>query len=612
MADIAQLGIQIESKTAIKAVDDLDDLTLAAQRAENAATDLGAASRKMTPALSGVAKGSMLAGNNSRMMAMQLSQVAQQASATGNIVQALAIQLPDMAMGFGTVGIAAGVLASVALPLLASAFTGAGDEGKALADTLENMSGAVDTFTSSAAAAAAPMEQLVEKYGRMAEEAQRALAAIAAADQLNAMDAIKQSIDQVTNSLLQTVTAREALADGTSTRQLIDDYDLLRSQARAVERALGDLEKAQGLEAQVAAASRLMRALDDARNKTGQLPPPLQAAYDAVARIVPKAAEANAKTDQMAALLRLAASAADAAAAAVSGIGSAASNAYGAVADLASKLWEVASAKAAAVAPGNLARTGDDGRGSQRPTVAGSRTNMPDQPWMNTGGGGGGGGGGGSDPFAENLQALVENLKTQRETEDQWYQENLAILQDRRAQEILGKQEHDAAMIALHEEYQRRIAEIDAEAQQQRLGDTANLFGALASVAQAGGQRMAKIAATFQAVEGTVNAYGAAIKALNTPGLTLAGRFAAYASVLAAGLKGVMGIRQAGGIGGGSGGRTVAQGATAATVQRSSELTVNVDPNALLTATMWDQIFEGVFGAAKARGMTSFSGIRFA
>jgi len=101
MTDIAQLGIQINSSTAPKAIKELDALTVSAGKAEGAAHRLGAATNQVTPAM---AKG----GHQSRMMAMQLSQVAQQASATGNFVQALAIQLPDMAMGFGAAGIAAG------------------------------------------------------------------------------------------------------------------------------------------------------------------------------------------------------------------------------------------------------------------------------------------------------------------------------------------------------------------------------------------------------------------------------------------------------------------------------------------------------------------------
>jgi hypothetical protein len=120
-------------------------------------------------------------------------------------------------------------------------------------------------------------------------------------------------------------------------------------------------------------------------------------------------------------------------------------------------------------------------------------------------------------------------------------------------------------------QHEQKLGEIQSTAQQQRLSETAGLFGALAGIAQSGGERMAKAAAAFQAIEGTVNAYGAAIKALNTPGISLAGRFAAYASVLAAGLKGVAAIRSAGGIGGGSGaaGAAVTQGASQGPLQVS-------------------------------------------
>lgn len=597
MADIAQLGIQIDSKTAIKAAGDLDDLALAAGRAQDATDDLGASSKKMTPALGGVAKGAAAVRNNSRMMAMQLSQVAQQTSATGNFVQALAIQLPDMAMGFGAVGIAAGVLASVALPALASMFGSTEDAGKAMADTLSDMSAAVDAFIASSDAAAEPMGRLIEKYGRMADEAQRALAALAAADQMAAVDQIKTAIDGVTQSLLQTVTAREALVDGTATRQLIDEFGMLHSQARALESALGALESAKGLDAQVAAAMRVMNALDDARDSAGKLPPPLQSAYNAVAAIVPKAAEANSKIDQLAGLLRLAAGAADAAAASVSGIGNAASGAYGAVSSLTSKMWELAQAKAAAVAPGGLARSGDDGRGGQRKTVAGSRTVMPDQPWMDKGGGGGGGGGG-SDSFMDDLKSLVEEQRSELEVLKAWYEEKQALLADARAKEYLGEQGHKEALLGLETEYMEKLRALQAETQGNRLGQMANFWGAMQSIAESGGKGMAKAAATFGAVEGTINAYRAALQVLADPKIGFWGKAAAYASVLAAGLKGVAAIRSAGGIGGGkTAGAVPAQGATAAVAPQTRLIVQGIRMEDIITGEMLMNILGKEFGA---------------
>jgi len=399
MTDIAALGIQIDSKPAVSAGDALDDFALAAGRAEDAAQDLGAAASKAGKPLAGVGKGMGSVAYQSRYMAQQLSQVAQQTMASGNFIQALAIQLPDLAGNFGAVGIAAGVLAGIALPLVASLFMETGDEAERAKDILEATAKAVDTFVASSQAAAAPMEDLVETYGRMADEAQRALQALAAADQLEAMQAIQAQIDLLADSLLKTVTAREALAAGTGTRQLVDDFGMLASNARAFEKALADLQGASSLDQQADAAMRVMNALDDARDAAGNLPPPLQEAYDAAAAIVPEVAKVNNQVDQLAGLLRLAAGAADSASAAVSGIGKAASGAYGAVSSLVAKMWEMGQARAAyskSVGGGRGL-----GRGGPELDPYGYRAQLErDSKWKppSSGAGSGGGGGGGVEP----------------------------------------------------------------------------------------------------------------------------------------------------------------------------------------------------------------------
>lgn len=181
-------------------------------------------------------------------------------------------------------------------------------------------------------------------------------------------------------------------------------------------------------------------------------------------------------------------------------------------------------------------------------TIDMSRFNIPSD--SDGGGGGGGGVGGGSDPYADNLNRLIESLQTEREVVDAWYNENLTILNDRRALEIMGETAHKDALLDLEREYQEKLA----SQRSKRLSETAGFFGELANIASVGGQKSAKAVATFQAIEGTINAYGAAIKALNTPGISIAGRFAAYASVLGAGLKGVAAIKAAGGGSGGGGG----------------------------------------------------------
>jgi len=77
--------------------------------------------------------------NSSRMLALQLSQVGQQTMASGHFMQALALQLPDIGLAFGTVGIAAGLLAGVTLPLLSSALGVGSEEAQKLAKAMETI-----------------------------------------------------------------------------------------------------------------------------------------------------------------------------------------------------------------------------------------------------------------------------------------------------------------------------------------------------------------------------------------------------------------------------------------------------------------------------------------
>lgn len=587
MTDIAMLGIRIDSTPATKAAKDLDVLAVSAGRADVATGKVGMAAGKMAPKMSAGAQ-------QSRMMAMQLSQVAQQASATGNWVQALAIQLPDMALGFGTAGIAAGILAGVALPALVGMLGASGNSAAEVANVLGGLAEKTQAAADAASAAKTPTAELAATYGALAGAAREALQAIADVALVDAITAADDAISAVSDSLTRVATF-------SGTRVLRDDFDMTSDAARTLVVRLLDLERADGLVAQAAAAARVRDALIATYGTVEKMPAPLQAAYSSLAKITLEAAKTNTITSQLPAILAAAQAAANAAAGAVAGIGDAAASAYGSVSTLVGKMWEMAEARAAysdGVGGGRGMGTGGpalDPYGFRAQLERDSKFKPPsstDAP---------GAGGGASDPYATDLQALIENLQSARAVEDEWYQENLAILEDRRSVEIMGKQAHDAAMVSLHEEYQRRIADIDMAAQQQRISDTANLFGALASVAQAGGQKMAKAAAVAQAIEGTVNAYGAALKALNTPGLTLAGRFAAYASVLAAGLKGVSAIRAAGGVGGGGGGSVAAQGATGGG-QTIEYKVYGLERDAVYSGAFIEKIFSGLMEEGKRRG----------
>jgi hypothetical protein len=153
VADVAQLGLAVNSTGVSQGALALTNLSTAAAKAEAAAAGVSASTRNASAAAVSLAAASGNAaaelnqegisaskaatalqshyvaansnavaakntGTQMRMMAMQLSQVAQQTQAGAGFIQALAIQLPDLALGFGTVGIALGVLAGILLPLI--------------------------------------------------------------------------------------------------------------------------------------------------------------------------------------------------------------------------------------------------------------------------------------------------------------------------------------------------------------------------------------------------------------------------------------------------------------------------------------------------------------
>jgi hypothetical protein len=188
------LGLTADSSSIVKATDELKDLSAAAKHAQTAAQGLVTGTDKLATSTGKVAtvtgKAVAATGNlapkmsqgayQARMMALQLSQVAQQSMAGGDFVRALSIQLPDMATGFGAVGIAAGVLAGVALPALISMFSKTGVSAEDLLKSLDGMSDKTEAYAAAAALARAPTEELAESFGFLSEQAREAFAALAA------------------------------------------------------------------------------------------------------------------------------------------------------------------------------------------------------------------------------------------------------------------------------------------------------------------------------------------------------------------------------------------------------------------------------------------------
>lgn len=596
MTDVAVLELQAKTDGLKKAEAALDGVTNAAMRTEDAAKDAGVAVNS-----AGGAMGK--AGGNTRMFAQQLSQVAQQGAATGQWMQAFTIQAADIGMAFGTIGTILGTVATVALPALIASLSGGASGTAAFDKALTDLEDTIDSTSGLVKIANGDFDALIEKFGTLTP----AVAALVQAQGDISLRNLADAAKALTGELV-------ALYDGNAWLNIsrVEELDralgLSGKSANEFGRALIALRDAGNLDDQLAIVTRMRERFVEIIGPVAKMGENQFAFYTALADSEAKLRETKLRAEQMAGagddiiksfgpidgILEAAKLAADATAAAVASIGASAFGSVAGINSMASALWDAATAAAYAANNREMQTQRGSLNANMRGRAGGKGQGVTDNysfdmaaytKGLHTGGGGGGGGGG-TDSYASDLDALVKSLETERETTDAWYAESMKLLEDRRAMEILGAQGHADALLAIEQELQSRRADL----QSQQISDTAGLFGALGDIAQSGGKKMVRVVAGFEAIQGTLNAYGAAIKALNTPGITLAGRFAAYASVLAAGLSGVAKIRSAGGGGGGgsySGGSSaVGSASSTPAVAPDRQIRVNIQGDGLFAEAL--------------------------
>lgn len=510
------LGLVADSGGVVKATDDLRDLSAAAGVADKSAQTLTTSTKKMA--------GGMSAGAyQARLAAQQLSQVAQQSMATGNFVQALAIQLPDLAGGFGAVGIAVGVVAGVALPLLVSAFTGTSSSAKEVKSSMDVLDDAFNTYMQYAENAAQTTSDLAEKFGGFASQvqgfseymAQVSLGAILT----DAGAVIDSTVSGLTNvkTFYDQVVAAQAQADRILTAEGQSEAYLLATQAvEGYQEKLDAAAASVGLN--VEGSLKLLAAMNEVKSADGMgdmakkagaaydvmkslvplgydLPAPLHQAAAALEQMSRSAAEASKTTVEMNRYLR------DAAAAAASIIANAPGAGWlsGAISDastLGATLWDAAMAASAARGGSVVNANPETGPGFERggkngstaPTIVTPPT-LDELIKKNTPKSGGSSKGGGAGNGVSDLDTLIEELRTEQETLDVWRAENLAKIAEYNDAELAAIGGRNEAKLRLETEYQERLKGILAAEQNYRLTETASMFDGLAAVAAAGGKK---------------------------------------------------------------------------------------------------------------------------
>ena len=506
----------------------LEQGTISARQHEAMVEQLGAAYLQADAAadMMGAGMGGLgrMSGQTRMMIqqaGFQIQDFAVQVAAGTSATQAFAQQFPQMAGAMGPWGVAVGTAAAILIPL-AGYFLTASENADELSESMKEQ--------------AAIFDRLTEAANRYRLEREMLASGAATTEEQAAMNAI--------NDLMRERARIQAQIN-------VMDYEQAESTsltAAAERAALG--EKLKALDAEIKTNQAILKSVADERKRLE------------MAQLSKKAAEAfKAVQDAIA----------------QGDISGPWQKVISWIQPAIDKANEYRAAMAA-IGPGKLAREGDDGRGSQRETVAGSRTNMPDQPWLNTGGRGGGGGGGGVNPVQAQLEALRQQLMTEEQLELESFTRRQEMLQQALEQKLLTQQEYAALMERAQSDHADKMAEIDVWRYGSGLDKASAFFGEMASAMQGGNEKMLKISKAFGAAQALISAWQGAAEALKLP---FPQNLSAFAKVLATGMGAVENIQGAkpGGTtsGGGRGGTGGAAAAPQAPVQ-TLNFTITNDP----------------------------------
>ncbi len=175
------------------------------------------------------------------------------------------------------------------------------------------------------------------------------------------------------------------------------------------------------------------------------------------------------------------------------------------------------------------------------------------------------------------MEAFIQSLMTERETIEAWRIEQLELLAQYNDAELAAIGGHNEAKIRLEQEYQSRLNEIRQSDRDRTMSVYGDLFGNMAALAKAGGEKTFAVWKAFSIAQATIDSYRAYTAVLADPffiGRPFLRQVAA-ASALAAGLAQVSSIASTS-IGGGDGGSSAPTGASSATTQQEPERVVRI------------------------------------
>lgn len=184
--------------------------------------------------------------------------------------------------------------------------------------------------------------------------------------------------------------------------------------------------------------------------------------------------------------------------------------------------------------------------------------------------------------LADKLAALQDSFKSEQQLQIEAFAAEREILAQAKNAELLTQEEFQQLSLNSAKAHSEAMIQIAQNQREQTLGQYQTLFGNMATIFEAGGQRTVGIAKAFSVAQGLLNSYRAFTEVLADP--SLMGRpllrTSLAASTLAAGLAQVASMRNvnmgSGGGSGGGGGASVGLGAGAGAAGASGPQLVEI------------------------------------
>lgn len=243
-------------------------------------------------------------GGGIQNVAFQIGDFATQVGAGTSASIALGQQLPQLLGGFGALGAVMGAAVAIAVPL-GAALMNTAEDAASLEERLDDLRGALRDYTQAVREADAPVEELIEKYGRATAAAGAFLDKLRESAAFEAEQLLQSQLtgiadqfggfDRANDDPLGIGSAFEA------TMQRIGDQ--LDASAEQVLEFVDDLEAlrhAEGPEQAVEATRELLAALEEAFGAFEQMPPEARRLYTETTAAGEAAAQLQGAADQAA------------------------------------------------------------------------------------------------------------------------------------------------------------------------------------------------------------------------------------------------------------------------------------------------------------------------